>query len=303
MLVSVIVDNYNYDAFIGQAIDSVLAQSYTNFELIVVDDGSTDGSREILGRYTAEYPGKIRTIFKQNGGQASAFNEGVAEAKGDIVCFLDSDDYFASNKLEEIVAVHLNGYDYIFTNHQAVDCNGCNMGDTLKRYRCDGYNLFLVYYLSKYPGNVTSTLSISRKLADVIFPLSDENDWRIQADDAIVFQASMMSRAFFLDKKLTNYRVHSNNGHYGKKRSSDYTYELLKKRNRLKEIALKKMNLPNFFLKNTYNLTMELKTHNIFSRELSSFYLRVIWYEMNISVFSKIRSSFTLLRELYGRQN
>jgi len=301
LLVSVVVDNYNYEAFISQAIESVLAQSYSNFELIVVDDGSTDASKEILGRYADKYPHKIKVIFKQNGGQASAFNEGVAEVKGDIVCFLDSDDYFAPNKLEEIVAVHLRGYDYVFTNHQAVDENGSNIDDALKRYRCDGHNLFLVYYLSKYPGNVTSTLSISKRLADVIFPLSDENDWRIQADDAIVFQASMISRAFFLDKKLTNYRVHSNNGHYGKKRSSDYTYELLKKRNRLKKIALKKMNLPDFFLNNTYNLAMELKTHNIFSKELCGFYLRVIWYEMNISIFSKIRSSFVLMRELYGR--
>lgn len=294
MLVSVILDNYNYARFLPQAIGSVLLQTYSNFELIIVDDGSTDGSKDIIEQYAAR-DDRIKPIYKSNAGQASAFNAGFAHCNGDIICFLDSDDYFVSNKLEEIVNVHNSGYDYVFTDHQAVDEVGVKKSDTIKRYKCDGHNLFLVYYLSKYPGNVTSTISLSRKLADQIFPMPYENEWRIQADDCIVFQAAMMSRSYFLAKKITCYRVHDSNGHYGKKRSSDYIYELLKKRNKLKEVAIQKMLLPMFFFENSYNLLAEVKTHNVLSAELLKYYIRTIWLEASFTIFKKIQISFEIL--------
>ncbi len=297
MLISVILDNYNYSTYISQAIESVLSQTYTKFELIIVDDGSSDGSAEIIQSY-AKKDNRIKPIFKENGGQASAFNAGFAACSGDIICFLDSDDYFAPNKIQEVVKFHHSGYEYVFTDHQAVDQSGKHIKDTLKRYKCDGHNLFLVYYMSKYPGNVTSTISLKRSLADKIFPLPNESEWKIQADDVIVFQAAMMSRAKFLDKKLTFYRIHDANGHYGQKRNSDYLYELMKKRNRLKANALNKMNLPRFFLTNPYNLLIEIKTHALFSKELALYYLKVVWFEMDITILSKILVTFQILKKL-----
>jgi glycosyltransferase involved in cell wall biosynthesis len=87
-LVSIIIDNYNYERFVGEAIDSALAQTYGNIEVIVVDDGSTDDSRRVI----AGYGERIKTIFKRNGGQGSAFNAGYRLSRGSIVSFLDSDD-------------------------------------------------------------------------------------------------------------------------------------------------------------------------------------------------------------------
>ena len=84
-LVTILICNYNYGRFLAEAIESALAQTWKNIEVIVVDDGSTDESREIL----TKYKGKIRIILKENGGQASAFNAGIAKARGEIVCFLD----------------------------------------------------------------------------------------------------------------------------------------------------------------------------------------------------------------------
>ena len=86
--VSVIVNNYNYGRFLGDAIDSALAQTYTPLEVLVVDDGSTDESREVI----ASYGDRIIPVLKENGGQASAFNAGYATSQGDAVIFVDADD-------------------------------------------------------------------------------------------------------------------------------------------------------------------------------------------------------------------
>lgn len=98
--VSILINNYNYANFLGDAIDSALAQTCTSFEVIVVDDGSTDASKEVILRYGD----KITPVLKQNGGQASAFNAGFSASKGDIICFLDADDVFLPHKLEQVVA-------------------------------------------------------------------------------------------------------------------------------------------------------------------------------------------------------
>src|SRR5437016_4753593 len=97
-LVSILINNYNYGRFLREAIDSALRQTYTNTEVIVVDDGSTDDSRQII----AGYGSRIVPVLKENGGQASAFNAGFAVSKGQWICFLDSDDFFAPAKAQAI---------------------------------------------------------------------------------------------------------------------------------------------------------------------------------------------------------
>jgi hypothetical protein len=87
-VVSVVVNNYNYGRYLGAAIESALAQTWPALEVIVVDDGSTDDSRDVI----REFGDRIRPVLKANGGQGSAMNAGVAESTGDIVVHLDSDD-------------------------------------------------------------------------------------------------------------------------------------------------------------------------------------------------------------------
>lgn len=295
MLISIILDNYNYAHFLPQAIDSILTQSYKEWELIIVDDGSTDGSQSIIQEYASKDP-RIKPIFKPNGGQASAFNAGFAASKGEIVCFLDSDDYFADNKLSTIATHHSQGYDYIYSDFLPVDEKGNQTISDIKLMRYDGYALFLVYFMSKYFGNVTSALSLKKSLADKIFPLPQEERWRIQGDDPIVFQASMMSRCKFIPEKLTYYRIHGANGHYGKKRDSDYTYELLQKRNSLKDIAIQKLSLTQTFLNNGYNLISEFKTHKFLDKNLLFLYLRVVFLEGTFGFLKKIELMSDLLK-------
>lgn len=88
LAVDIVIDNYNYERFVSAAIESALAQSHPLLNVIVVDDGSTDRSRERIG----EYEGRVEIVVKENGGQASAINAGFARARGDVVIFLDADD-------------------------------------------------------------------------------------------------------------------------------------------------------------------------------------------------------------------
>lgn len=99
-LVSIITPLYNSERFVGQTIESVLAQTYPNWEMIVVNDGSQDQGAEIVRQYTAKDP-RIRLFEQPNSGCAAARNHGLREAKGRYYCFLDSDDYWDSEFLEE----------------------------------------------------------------------------------------------------------------------------------------------------------------------------------------------------------
>ena len=101
-LISVLMGNYNYGRYIGDALDSVLRQSYSNFEVIVCDDGSTDDSREVEARYSHQ-DSRIRLVAKENGGVASALNVAYAASRGEIICLLDADDVFLPQKLERVV--------------------------------------------------------------------------------------------------------------------------------------------------------------------------------------------------------
>jgi glycosyltransferase involved in cell wall biosynthesis len=98
-LATVMIVNCNYARFVGKAIDSALAQTWPRVEVIVVDDGSTDDSRQIV----ASYGQRIVPVFKPNGGQASAVNAGVAIARGDVVILLDADDVLLPDALAQVM--------------------------------------------------------------------------------------------------------------------------------------------------------------------------------------------------------
>lgn len=101
--VSVIMPVYNTAAYLRQSIDSVLAQTFADFELICINDGSTDNSAEILEEYVAK-DNRIRVISQQNQGLSEARNSGLAIAKGGYIAFADSDDYYAPKFLEFLVS-------------------------------------------------------------------------------------------------------------------------------------------------------------------------------------------------------
>lgn len=116
-MISVLIDTYNHEKFIQNAIESVLAQSWfadnRGFEIVVVDDGSTDRTPELL----AEYGDTIRVVRKPNGGQASAFATGLEHCAGEIIVFLDGDDWWHVDKVARVMAEFAANPDCVAVGH------------------------------------------------------------------------------------------------------------------------------------------------------------------------------------------
>jgi glycosyltransferase involved in cell wall biosynthesis len=127
--VTAIVPVYNGAATIAEAIDSALAQSYRDLEVIVVNDGSTDATAEVLRRYD----GRIKVIDRQNGGIAAARNTGVAATQGEYLAFLDCDDIWAPAMVERTVAALDERRDYVlaYTNCAVIDSDGHDLRSAL----------------------------------------------------------------------------------------------------------------------------------------------------------------------------
>ena len=129
-LVSVIIPAYNADQFIAQAIQSVLDQTYRSYEIIVVDDGSTDDTKDILRGFADQ----IHSCFQENCGPSAARNAGIKIAQGEYICFLDADDIWVPHKLEVQLAYmecHAD-IDFVFSDHQDFNAGDVLPGSFLK---------------------------------------------------------------------------------------------------------------------------------------------------------------------------
>lgn len=122
-LVSIVVPVHNAERFVGEAIESVLAQTYPDWELILVDDGSTDNSANVIKKYKSNKV-KIASLAK-NAGAAKARNRGISEAKGRYLCFLDADDLWTPEKLEKQVKfMQEKNCAFSFTGYEFADAEG-----------------------------------------------------------------------------------------------------------------------------------------------------------------------------------
>jgi len=123
-LVSIILPVYNVELYLGECLDSVLQQTFTDFELIAVNDGSTDTSREILEQYVSKFSGKLIVVDQKNGGLSAARNTGLNHANGTYVYFLDSDDWILPETLANCVEAFVDyDADLIVFNAKAF-CDG-----------------------------------------------------------------------------------------------------------------------------------------------------------------------------------
>ena len=123
--ISIITPNYNYAQYIGKTIESVVMQDYDNIEHIIVDDGSTDNSVDIIKGYQEKYPNKIKLIQQENKGQTKALNAALSNVTGDIIGWINSDDTFCKCIFSQIVNLFLEqpSLDAIFGDINIIDKN------------------------------------------------------------------------------------------------------------------------------------------------------------------------------------
>lgn len=212
-LVSVLTANYNYAHYLSEAIESVQAQIYTKWELIVCDDGSKDKSCELVERY-AQHDGRIKLIRKSNGGVSSALNTAYSESKGQIVCLLDADDRFLPEKLEMVVAAFRSHPESGFLGHRMFLIDAVGRRHGLKPLFADHpsgwFGPFVVRYGNFPPGlSFGSGICWRREVSDLIFPLPER--FRSGADGAIILLASLMTPIIGINAPLADYREHGSN--------------------------------------------------------------------------------------------
>jgi glycosyltransferase involved in cell wall biosynthesis len=127
--ITLIITVYNGERFLPECLDSVVQQTYQQFKLILVDDGSKDGSGDIADEYVAKYPGLIKTVHQKNGGLSNARNTGLRYADTEYVGFADADDKLMPDYLEKLYeAIAANDSDYVICGYTRIDAEGSVLG-------------------------------------------------------------------------------------------------------------------------------------------------------------------------------
>jgi len=210
-LLSIVIDNYNYGRFLEQAVESALAQSYDNVEVIVVDDGSSDNSAEII----ASYGTRVVGIAKANGGQASAVNAGFAASRGDVVLVLDADDFLKPEAGASVMGCFRERPDLSKVHFRltVVDESARSTGAVLppRRLRLprgdmrDTLANCRTYVMPPMSGNAYRRSAIERQMPmpEQIYP-KDADEW-------LSFTAPILGPIEAIDEELGCYRMHSAN--------------------------------------------------------------------------------------------
>ncbi len=211
-LVSVIITNYNYGNYIASAIESVIAQDYKALEIIVVDDGSTDNSIEIISGYLP----KVHLVKKENGGVSSARNLGIVHATGKYIAYLDADDFWDPEKVSKQMLVLVNGNSLLnYCGIKFINEN-CEEVAVSKEDRVGNFNDFFIHNPSRTPFPPSSVL-MSMDLAKLVGEW--DTNLKSAAEDWDYFRrASKHSEFSYTNENLLTHREHPKSLTSGPKR-------------------------------------------------------------------------------------
>ena len=212
MLVSVIMPLYNCERFVAQALDSALAQTWRDLEVVIVDDGSTDNSAAIADRYARAYPDKIRVIHQCNEGVCHARNTAMAAASGDCFALLDADDVWLPHHLQACVAELQRRPEAALVHADVeridVDCN--SLGRSPRMWHRVGNDTFRVLYL-RSEHVCCSTAVFRRDAIDSIGDFDVQFNGLGCEDRDLWLRMTGIARFVYIDDVHTRYRMHGNN--------------------------------------------------------------------------------------------
>lgn len=216
MLVSILVNNYNYADYLEKCIESVLHQTYEDIEVIVYDDGSTDHSLDVLSKFS-----NIKVIANENYGknpsinQINAVYQAFLHCKGEYIFLLDSDDWFREDKVEKVVEAFLENPQVEAIQHYLVevDKSGQSLGSVVpvikevrnyRSYILETESLFHLF-------STTSALAFKRSFLERVMPLQEDNIAYLPIDTRLMVLASMTTHIFTIFEPLSFYRKHGTN--------------------------------------------------------------------------------------------
>lgn len=202
--ITVVIPLYNGKKYISETIKSVLSQTYGNYETVVVDDGSTDGSFEIL---ETSFKGRIRYFRQENSGISAARNKGIAEARGEFIAFLDHDDKWLPEKLEKQMGLFRNNPEtgLVYSNSFITDENGARHGtifDIQPPYRGKVF-----YKLLKADFMPVATVMVKKNVIDQAGVFS--GNFSVAEDWDLFLRISKKYQVDYVDEALAEYKVHS----------------------------------------------------------------------------------------------
>lgn len=216
MKCSIIIINYNYGRFLKDSIESCLNQTYNNVETIVVDDGSTDNSRDVIDNYG----NSIIKIFQSNHGMIEASNAGFSKAKGDVIIFLDADDYLYEDTIEKIVNKWNSKISKVHFKLNIINSNGVVSGifpvSNLMLDEGEVWQIILkngFYITTPMSGN-----AFSKQVLDKFFPIMDatigsgSNYYdKIPTDAYLKLKVPFYGDVLAIQEPLGAYRIHGKN--------------------------------------------------------------------------------------------
>ena len=203
-LVSVIIPCYNASLYIEETIRSVLDQSYVNVEIIVVNDGSTDNSLEIINKYAKI--NKVILIDKANGGVSSARNEGLRRARGKYIALLDADDIWLKNNLKQKIEKLEEQKDFLFVYSDMIEFFEDGSATTVHGFNTDEFtNAYLKQEALPVPG-VCSNIVFKRSMANEKELFFDEKLSTAADQDFMIFLSSY-GKGSYISQTLWKYRI------------------------------------------------------------------------------------------------
>jgi glycosyltransferase involved in cell wall biosynthesis len=225
MKLSVLINNYNYARFLPEALQSVVSQTLAPHEIIVVDDGSIDNSKEVLEDFRGNFP-SLRLHFQLNGGQLSAIRSAMRLASGDWCLFLDADDAWESAHLANAANAMAASPDAAvwYAGHR--ESEGAPLFRSKWPAGAVGPCAALVSATGVRIGTITSAIGLRRDLVQEILALPEELDssWRIRADDVLLYTAALAGAVIHYSPEPTvRYRIHGGN-HFARTREDSEAY-------------------------------------------------------------------------------
>ncbi len=209
--VSVIIPTYNCSAYLSEAINGVLAQSFQDFEIIIIDDGSTDSTQTLVKSFQEKYPARISYLRQENQGVAIARNTGIEHAIGEYIALLDADDYWTPNHLEEEIKLISadRSIGLVHANITRIDGDGMIIDIPFRDQRY--LNGFIFEHLFVRRAHISCSTVLFRKTCIKKCGLFDPYLSRLGCEDRDYWlRIAKDFKVVYIPKELTFYRVLSN---------------------------------------------------------------------------------------------